>query len=182
MKHAIITVIGKDQPGIIAGVTGILYKERLNLEDISMTILEGEFAMMLIVAIPSARKNDSVQGKLKAWQKKTGVQVRFNEIHHELKRGEKHGKGTVPHILSIVARDKTGIVYTTSQILARHGLNITDLNSKILGKGSKTLYAMLLEVDIPRNFAPAKIKRISVNLATKLKTAVELKAVERFEF
>ena len=47
--HA-ITVLGHDRPGIIAETTGILGSLGLNLEDSSMTLLRGHFAMTLISA------------------------------------------------------------------------------------------------------------------------------------
>jgi glycine cleavage system transcriptional repressor len=47
--HA-ITVLGHDRPGIIAEATGHLAGLGLNLEDSTMTLLRGHFAMMLICA------------------------------------------------------------------------------------------------------------------------------------
>src|SRR5664280_2964798 len=44
-----ITAIGDDRPGIVAAVTEVLAAVDANLEDTSMTILRGHFAMMLIV-------------------------------------------------------------------------------------------------------------------------------------
>src|SRR5664280_1086412 len=44
-----ITAIGDDRPGIVAAVTEVLVAVDANLEDTSMTILRGHFAMMLIV-------------------------------------------------------------------------------------------------------------------------------------
>ena len=51
MKRILITVSGKDKPGIIAKVTGLLYARGCNLEDVSMTLLEGQFAMMMTVCV-----------------------------------------------------------------------------------------------------------------------------------
>ncbi|MBI4358960.1 MAG: amino acid-binding protein, partial [Candidatus Omnitrophica bacterium] len=48
---AVITVIGKDRPGIISALTETLYRTGGNLEDASMTILEGEFAMIFLAAL-----------------------------------------------------------------------------------------------------------------------------------
>ena len=45
--HA-ITVIGHDRPGIIAETTAVLAGLGLNLEDSTMTLLRGHFAMMLV--------------------------------------------------------------------------------------------------------------------------------------
>ena len=74
----------------------------------------------------------------------------IKEIKYRITRGEKHKSGTVPWVVSVLGKDKAGIVYRVSKLLADSNLNITDLNSKIIGRGSKTAYALILEVDLPR--------------------------------
>lgn len=49
MNHFIIVAIGEDKPGIVAKVTEILFKNGFNIEDSSMTRLNNEFTIMLIV-------------------------------------------------------------------------------------------------------------------------------------
>ena len=46
---AIVTVVGKDQVGIIAGVCNQLADSAINVLDISQTIMEGYFTMMMVV-------------------------------------------------------------------------------------------------------------------------------------
>ena len=48
---AIVTVIGKDKSGIIAGVSNMLAKKQINIEDISQTILQGYFTMIMLVDV-----------------------------------------------------------------------------------------------------------------------------------
>ena len=48
---AIVTVIGKDKSGIIANVSNMLAKKQINIEDISQTILQGYFTMIMLVDI-----------------------------------------------------------------------------------------------------------------------------------
>ncbi len=52
MPHFALTAVGADRPGIVAAVTGVLLDLGVNLEDTSMTILRGQFAMMLVVDAP----------------------------------------------------------------------------------------------------------------------------------
>ncbi|WP_373839419.1 ACT domain-containing protein [Methanospirillum sp.] len=49
MKKTIITVVGKDTVGIIAKVCTYLANNQVNVEDISQTIVQGYFNMMMIV-------------------------------------------------------------------------------------------------------------------------------------
>lgn len=57
MKKAIITVVGKDTVGIIAGVCTYLADNQINILDISQTIVDGYFNMMMIVDYAGATKS-----------------------------------------------------------------------------------------------------------------------------
>ena len=52
---AIVTVIGKDKPGIIAAVSGMLAGHNINIEDISQTVLQGNFTMIMLVSMDRSR-------------------------------------------------------------------------------------------------------------------------------
>lgn len=55
--RSIITVVGKDQVGIISRVTSYLYQNNVNVEDITQSIVEGFFNMMMIVDTSKATKD-----------------------------------------------------------------------------------------------------------------------------
>jgi len=50
LMKAIITVVGKDKSGIVAGVSGKIAELGLNIDDISQTVLDEYFTMMAIVS------------------------------------------------------------------------------------------------------------------------------------
>ena len=52
MAHFALSAIGRDRPGIVAGVSGALLRHGANIEDSRMAILGGHFTMMLIVSTP----------------------------------------------------------------------------------------------------------------------------------
>jgi ACT domain-containing protein len=52
--NAIITVVGTDKVGIIAKVSQFLAQHTINIEDISQTILSGNFVMMMMVSLESS--------------------------------------------------------------------------------------------------------------------------------
>ncbi|MCQ2413923.1 MAG: ACT domain-containing protein [Clostridia bacterium] len=51
---AILTVVGQDKPGIIAGVSTMLAGHNVNIEDISQTIMQGNFTMIMAVDLAGA--------------------------------------------------------------------------------------------------------------------------------
>ena len=70
MKKIVVTVIGADSVGIVAGVTKELALQNINILDISQTILDGIFDMILICDMEKAK------GTLKDVQDALGVDVR----------------------------------------------------------------------------------------------------------
>ena len=48
---AIVTVVGKDQVGIIAGVCNTLAQQNINVLDISQTVMQGYFTMMMVIDV-----------------------------------------------------------------------------------------------------------------------------------
>lgn len=62
---AIVTVLGRDGTGIIAGVSTLLAQESINILNVSQTILDGNFTMMMTVDMSNA-KNDLETVKVKA--------------------------------------------------------------------------------------------------------------------
>lgn len=57
MKKCIVTVLGKDTVGIIAKVCAYLADNKINILDISQTIIEGYFNMMMIVDVTALDKD-----------------------------------------------------------------------------------------------------------------------------
>lgn len=55
--NAIVTVVGSDKVGIIAKVSAFLAERNINIEDISQTILSGNFVMMMMVDLSESKKN-----------------------------------------------------------------------------------------------------------------------------
>jgi len=55
--NAIITVVGSDKVGIIAKVSAFLAERGINIEDISQTVLSGNFVMMMMVSFTSGSKD-----------------------------------------------------------------------------------------------------------------------------
>ena len=78
MKRAIITVVGKDTIGIIAAVCTYLAENKINILDISQTIVQGYFNMMMIIDVTEPEKPFGVIADelAKSGEEKIGVQIR----------------------------------------------------------------------------------------------------------
>ncbi len=78
MKRAIITVVGKDTVGIIAKVCTYLAENNINILDISQTIVEEFFNMMMIVDVADTSRDFQLfVDELDKMGVDIGVQIRF---------------------------------------------------------------------------------------------------------
>jgi ACT domain-containing protein len=88
MKRTVITVVGKDKVGIIAKVCTYLADNRINILDISQTIVQGFFNMMMIVDATEAPKGfEEISEELEGIGTEIGVTIRaqhediFDKMH-----------------------------------------------------------------------------------------------------
>lgn len=75
--RAIVTVIGKDTVGIIARVTTKLAELDVNVLDLSQTIMQGNFTMVMLVDLAAGTGFDKVQDALNALGETMGLSIRI---------------------------------------------------------------------------------------------------------
>ena len=171
-KRWIVTALGKDQPGIVAGVTEALYKLGCNLEDSSMTRLEGEFAIMLIF---SAKGSISIEDLRKAYapiERRLGLVVLLKRLSRQEPTTRKRGQ---PYMISVYGSDRPGIVFRVADLLSRAWVNVTDVHThRSAGKGP-SLYLMLLEIEIPKKVTIPTLEKRLRALGTAMGVQVNLR-------
>ncbi len=171
MTHQAITVLVHDRPGIIAETTRVLADLGLNLEDSTMTLLRGHFAMMLISA--GTAGSAEIEAALAGLTGDGSLTVSVREVPEE---AEPPAVGA-SYVLTVHGGDRPGIVSTVAEEVARFGGNITDLTTRLAGE----LYLLVAEVDVP---ASADVDALSTALeavATDLGVGVTLRKVESDE-
>jgi glycine cleavage system transcriptional repressor len=163
-----ITVLGHDRPGIIAETTRVLADLGLNLEDSTMTLLRGHFAMTLICA------GDASSGDIDAALARLTADGSLTVSVREVPEEAEHAAVGATCLLTVHGGDRPGIVSSVAAEVARFGGNITDLTTRLSGE----LYLLVAEVDVP---AAADVDALSTALegvATDLGVGVTLRKVE----
>jgi len=175
-----VSVMGKDRPGIVAEVSRILYELGCNIEDSTCTILSGQFAMILVIAnakfSSAAEINpffDSVRSSMK-------LTVSLHTLKDEEVSREKGFEGR-PHIISVYGADRPGIVYSVARELARLNVNVTDLNTQVVGAKDRPVYMMVLEVDIPESVDMKEIERDFDKIRKELSVSISVRPIESLE-
>ena len=178
MQKIVLSAIGKDKPGIVSNVTGILFRHGASIEDSSMTILEENFTMIMIVALPAWSPASVFKQDFKNLEKKLGLVVSVTTPRQKPHVGPSRSQGK-PYIVSVLGGDKPGIVHRVSKLLARRKVNITDLNTKVIGReGNKNVYAMVLEVEIPPSVSPPGLQRELARLGKAIRVDITCHPIE----
>jgi glycine cleavage system transcriptional repressor len=165
--HA-ITVLGHDRPGIIAETTGRLAELGLNLEDSTMTLLRGHFAMMLICAGTATAAE--VESALAPMAADGTLSVSVREVPEEPVTPV---AGT-SWVLTVHGGDRPGIVSSVVSEVAAAGGNITDLTTRLSGD----LYLLVAEIDLPATANPDALDAAVRAAAERVGVTATLRAVE----
>ncbi len=168
MSLLAITVIGHDRPGIIADVTGLLAELGGNLEDSSMTILRGHFAMTLLVATPASAPE--VEEALAPVTRDGSLIVSVREVPEEAPPEPTGGA----YVLTVHGADRPGIVSAVTRVVADAGGNVTDLTTRLAGD----LYLLVAEIDLPPGADAGEVGQRLSSVARRLGIDAALRPVE----
>jgi glycine cleavage system transcriptional repressor len=163
-----VSAIGADRPGIVAAVTGTLAEVGGNLEDTSMTILRGHFAMTLVVACD--RTAEEVEGALAAVGDELGLLVSVREVQESAANGPPGEH----HVLTLHGADRPWIVARVSALVAASGGNVTDLVTRLAGP----LYVLTMELDLPAGVDAEALAAQLAELAADLGVEASLRPAD----
>ncbi len=148
-----VSTVGADRPGIVAAVTGVLFGMGCNLKDCSMTVLSRHFAMVMEVEGPDDLAPEALEAELARSEGCADLSV-------DVRRAGERAPVVVDgdrYIVSVYGSDHPGILHRISTVLADNSVNITDVDTRVIGENAESVYAMLLEVILSRSVDPAQL-------------------------
>ncbi len=146
MKKAIVSVIGHDRPGIIAAVADVLFVSGCNIEDVSQTILQTEFAGVFIASIPDSLETGELVRRLGEKLEPMGLAALVREMDPA---GIWGAPASEPFVITTLGPDRLGLVAGITELLASFGVNIASLKAVFRGGVNPRSNIMIYEVDIP---------------------------------
>lgn len=139
----LLSISGRDRPGIVRDVAEALLDVHANIEDSSMTALRGRFTMMLIVKLPKQSGLAALRAGLAALEQRSGLTVQSHTLSDE----EVEARAPVPDcVVTVSGADKPGIVHAVAQALASAGISIVDLSTRAQPSDRGEMYMMAMEV------------------------------------
>lgn len=139
MKHwYMLTVVGKDRPGIVAHLSAALFDGGCNLGEASMIRLGGTFTIMLMVEFDGSVKalTDIVAPVAESLDLHLHVDHIDAKLHQHLEPDVR---------ITVYGADRAGIVARITGALAEAGLHILDMDTSVAGTEEKPIYIMQIE-------------------------------------
>lgn len=147
MKKVIVSILGQDRPGIIAAVSRILFEENCNIENVNQTILQSEFSGIFIASMPDDMSVNALCGQLAKGLKPLGLHAHVKAM--EPRRPDPRFVNSEPFVFTTRGPDRKGLVAAITEIIARHGVNVTNLQAVFRGGDEPNHNIMIYEVDVP---------------------------------
>ena len=142
-----ISIFGRDEPGVIATLTSCVKDIGANIEDASMTLLQGFFAMIMVVHVEEGQEI-ILQNELHAKEELNDYVVNITKVKplQETKKVDHSLEGTTRYVLKMGVNDTVGIVAQVTKILSDSNANIVDFRT--LRDNTSDKFSLFLDVDV----------------------------------
>jgi glycine cleavage system transcriptional repressor len=178
MNKIIVSVLGHDRPGIIAAVSEVLFLSGCNIEDVSQTILQTEFAGVFIASRPDSLTTEELIGRLCEKLDPMGLSVLIRKMESAGIWGPPPSE---PFVITTMGPDRPGLVAGITELLARFGVNISNLKAIFRGGDNPHENTMIYEVDIPVAVDQNSFREALYDRGRELNLDVSLQHREIFE-
>ena len=151
MSKVVITVLGQDRPGLVAEVSAVLAEHGFNIEDVSQTLAQSQFAGIFIASVPAGEDAEAASRRLDA---RFAVLFAGQPIHvwrYPLENGQAPAvdrSASEPFVITSQGPDRAGLIAGLAGVLAAHGTNIVNLKAAFQGD-DRARVRMIFETDVP---------------------------------
>jgi len=140
-KQMIVAVMSKDRPGIIASITGAIYRLGGDVADLNQSVLCNYLNMILSVSFDTTVTKEELLTEISHIETDSKFEVSIKEIPLAEENGESVEE---TYIMTVHGPNKAGLVYGISQFCYEHTINILDLATTL----RDDQFSMVLQLDL----------------------------------
>lgn len=169
----VLSVLSDDHPGIVESLSDVLAAHGGNWTESSMLSLAGKFAGILLAEVPADRV-DAFIGALEALESE-GIRVVA-----EPSSGAKTADDSRFVALELVGQDRPGIVHEITEVLARHAVNVQELETTVqsASMSGESLFLAHAKIFIPADTDTEALRDELEELANELMVDLSLETPE----
>lgn len=152
MPHFAVLAIGRDKKGIVAKVTGALYRLGCTIETSQMAILGDQFSMMLVVSSDQAHETEIKQRLDDAIQDEAehGETWKYEVAVTPIQKYASGPSVEASHLMTTYCEERSGVISAISQALCDQNANITHLHSRVQAVNEKNYCVVRAYITLPQ--------------------------------
>lgn len=181
MNKVLISVLGSDQPGIMAIVANVINKHNANIENLSQTLLDNVFGALLQVELAQEDSAEMLQQSIEAACDDMALYIRVHPWHETTSEWHQNTPEVQPYIVTAIGPDKQGLVAEIAEKLFTHGVNITHIQAIFKGGKNPMDNLMVFEVDVPRATVMNDLREILDEVASRLDLEISVQHRKIFD-
>ncbi len=144
-NQMVLSALGKDRPGLVDQLTHAIFDLECNIADSRMTVLGGEFAILLLIEGPW-NQLARLEGHIPELEKELGLTIlsRYTELPEQQEE-------TLPYGVEVVSLDHPGIVHRLANFFSQRNINIIDLNTTRYAAPhtGTSMFAVQMNIGVP---------------------------------
>lgn len=150
----VISALGSDRPGIVQALSGAVLAREGNILDSRMTVLGGEFAVLMLVS-----GNEASLQRLEADQQELAAELDLSLVLKRTATAESRQQA-LPYRVEVIAMDHPGIVHEIANFFSERGINIADLSTGTYAAphtGTR-MFSLHLNLSVPSEQSVGKLR------------------------
>ena len=169
----VISALGADRPGIVDELSNIVYTRNLNIKDSRMTVLGGEFAILLLLVGDKTDITTLIEQQADIEQT-LGIQLLMKTT--QTVEAENH---VIPYLVEVTAMDNQGIVHNLASFFSAKKINIVNLHTDHYPAPhtGTPMFALSMTIGISADTQIAPLKEAFINLCDELNLDAEFKSL-----
>ena len=178
MLHTVISVIGRDCPGVVHAIASALSLKKCNIEELSQTILKGQFASIFIVASPENVSPEDIQRVVSLALEEKGMDLSVTA--RAMNRDDPVQVESEPFVVTVNGSDQPDIIAVISGIFASQNVNIENLKAIRVSPGSDEC-VLVFEVALPLSINRSAFRQMLHAKARSMGLTLSMQHQEIFE-
>lgn len=154
MARAVISTIGRDRPGVVNEVSEAVFANGVSIEDSRMTVLGGEFAVLMSV-VGDDQDLDNLESALAGIAAHQEMAYLFRRTH------DRSAVRSLPYEVRVVAMDHPGIVHGIANFFSVRNINIRDLETETerAPHTGTPIFNLSLTIEVPPDTKIAQLRK-----------------------
>jgi len=166
----VISALGADRPGIVDELSNIIYDHDLNIEDSRMTVLGGEFAILLLVS-GELTSLDALQSELTEIEQALQMSLLVKPTTKSDITDD-----AIPYSVKVAALDHPGIVSNIANFFSSRHINIVNLETESYSAPhtGSPMFALDMTIGVPADTNIAQLRETFMDACDELNLDAEL--------